>query len=114
MLGNWLEQIGAVTLMNLRNMRERLGSTLVALVGVAGVVTVVVGVLSINEGFRAVLQRAGADDVAIVLRGGATDEMTSGFSQDETRVIADARADRARRQPARSSRRSSTSSSTSR
>ena len=32
MLGNWLEQIGAVTLMNLRNLRERLGSTLVALV----------------------------------------------------------------------------------
>src|SRR5687767_2068309 len=90
MLGNWLAQIGAVTVMNLRNVRERLGSTLVALVGVAGVVTVVVGVLSINEGFRAVLQRSGADDVAVVLRGGATDEMTSGFSQTETRVIADA------------------------
>jgi putative ABC transport system permease protein len=90
MLGNWLAQIGIVTLMNLRNVRERLGSTLVALVGVAGVVTVVVGVLSINEGFRAVLQRAGADDVAIVLRGGSTDEMTSGFGLDQTRVIADA------------------------
>jgi len=90
MLGNWFSQIGAVTAMNLRNMRERLGTTLVALVGVAGVVTVVVGVLSINEGFAAVLQRAGADDVAIVLRGGSTDEMTSGFGLNETRVIADA------------------------
>jgi putative ABC transport system permease protein len=70
--------------------RERLGATLVSLVGVAGVVTVVVGVLSINEGFRAVLEHAGAEDVAIVLRGGSTDEMTSGFSQAETRVIADA------------------------
>jgi len=90
MLGNWLAQIGAVTAMNLRNVGERLGSTLVALVGVAGVVTVVVGVLSINEGFRAVLQGSGADDVAVVLRGGSTDEMTSGFSQAETRVIADA------------------------
>ena len=47
MLGNWFAQINAVTVMNLRNVRERLGSTLVALVGVAGVVTVVVGVLSI-------------------------------------------------------------------
>ena len=90
MLGNWLAQIGAVTVMNLRNMRERLSSTLVALLGVTGVVTVVVGVLSINEGFRAVLQRAGAEDVVVVLRGGATDEMTSGFGQDATRVIADA------------------------
>jgi len=90
MLGNWFAQIGAVTVMNLRNVRERLGSTLVALAGVAGVVTVVVGVLSINEGFRAVLQQSGADDVAVVLRGGSTDEMTSGFDQSETRVIADA------------------------
>jgi putative ABC transport system permease protein len=90
MLGNWLAQIGAVTVMNLRNIRERLSSTLVALLGVTGVVTVVIGVLSINEGFRAVLQRSGADDVVVVLRGGATDEMTSGFGQADTRVIADA------------------------
>jgi putative ABC transport system permease protein len=90
MLGNWFAQIGAVTVMNLRNIRERKSSTLVALLGVTGVVTVVVGVLSINEGFRAVLQRAGADDVVVVLRGGATDEMTSGFGQADTRVISDA------------------------
>jgi putative ABC transport system permease protein len=76
--------------MNLRNIPERLSSTLVALLGVMGVVTVVIGVLSINEGFRAVLQGSGADDVVVVLRGGATSEMTSGFGQAETRVIADA------------------------
>jgi putative ABC transport system permease protein len=81
MLGNWLAQIGAISVMNLRNVRERLGATLVSLVGVAGVVTVVVGVLSINEGFRAVLEHAGAEDVAFVLRGGSPDEMTCGFSQ---------------------------------
>jgi putative ABC transport system permease protein len=90
MLGNWLAQIGAVTVMNLRNIPERLSSTLVALLGVTGVVTVVVGVLSINEGFRAVLQGSGADDVVVVLRGGSTDEMTSGLSQAETRIIGDA------------------------
>ena len=90
MFGNWLAQIGAVTVMNLRNISERASSTLVALLGVMGVVIVVIGVLSINEGVRAVLQRSGADDVAVVLRGGATSEMTSGFSQAETRVIVDA------------------------
>src|SRR5690606_10669277 len=71
MFGSSLNQIAAVTAMNLRNVRERLGSTLVALVGVAGVVTVVIGVLSIAAGFRAVLDEAGSEDVAIVLRGGA-------------------------------------------
>lgn len=90
MFGSSLNQIASVTAMNLRNIRERLGSTLVALVGVAGVVTVVIGVLSIAAGFRAVLDEAGSEDVAIVLRGGATDEMTSYFGQDQTRLIADA------------------------
>jgi putative ABC transport system permease protein len=85
-----LTQIAAVTTMNLRNLAQRITASLVALAGVAGVVMVLVGVLSISEGFRAVLDLAAADDVAIVLRGGATDEMTSGLGQADTRVIADA------------------------
>lgn len=90
MSGNALAQIVAVTALNIRNMSERATSSFVALVGIAGVVTVLIGVLSISEGFRAVLDLAGADDVAIVLRAAATDEMGSGLSQDQTRVIADA------------------------
>ena len=80
-------QIAAVTALNLSNIRERLTSSIVALVGIAGVVTVLIGVLSIGEGFRAVLDQSGAADVAIVLRGGATDEMGSGLSQEQTRII---------------------------
>ena len=53
-------------------------SSIVALIGIAGVVMVLIGVLSIGEGFRAVLDQSGAEDVAIVLRSGATDEMGSG------------------------------------
>src|SRR5512138_1188271 len=63
----------AITAMNVRNMRERIASSLVALIGIAGVVTVLVGVLSIREGFRAALDYSGSPDIAIVLRGGATD-----------------------------------------
>ncbi len=83
-------QIAAVTALNLSNLRERLTSSVVALVGIAGVVTVLIGVLSIGEGFRAVLDQSGAADVAIVLRGGATDEMGSNLSLEQTRLIADA------------------------
>ena len=72
-----LSQIGAITAMNLRNIAERITSSIVALVGIAGVVTVLIGVLSIAEGFRAVLDQSGSADVAIVLRSGATDEMGS-------------------------------------
>lgn len=89
MASNALAQMVEVTSMNLRNMSERASSSLVALVGIAGVVTVLIGVLSISEGFRAVLDQSGAPDVAIVLRNGATDEMGSNLTQEQTRVIAD-------------------------
>jgi putative ABC transport system permease protein len=71
-------------------MRERIPASLVAVIGIAGVVTVLIAVLSIGEGFRAVLDLSGAEDVAIVLRNGATDEMSSRLSQEQTRIIADA------------------------
>lgn len=91
MSNNSFAQIGAITSMNLRNMAQRTASSIVALVGIAGVVTVLIGVLSIAEGFRAVLEISGSDQVAIVLRNGATDEMGSGLTQEQTRVIADAK-----------------------
>jgi putative ABC transport system permease protein len=91
MSNNSLAQIGAITSMNLRNMSQRVASSVVALIGIAGVVTVLIGVLSIAEGFRAVLEISGSDQVAIVLRSGATDEMGSGLSQEQTRLIADSK-----------------------
>jgi putative ABC transport system permease protein len=91
MSNNSFAQIGAITSMNLRNMSQRMASSIVALVGIAGVVTVLIGVLSIAEGFRAVLEISGSDQVAIVLRSGATDEMGSGLTTDQIRVISDAK-----------------------
>lgn len=90
MSSNALAQVTAIAGMNLRTMSQRAASSIVALVGIAGVVTVLIGVLSISEGFRAVLDLSGAQDVAIVLRNGASDEMGSGLTQPQTRIIADA------------------------
>ena len=87
---NWLSQIVSVTLFNLRTIPERKGSAIAAAVGIAGVVAVFVGVLSIAEGFRAAMTVTGADDVAIVMRSGADSEMSSGLTRDEVRLIADA------------------------
>lgn len=91
MAGRVMTQISAITSMNLRNVSQRATSSIVALVGIAGVVMVLIGVLSIAAGFRAVLTLSGAEDVAIVLRSGATDEMGSGLSQPQTRIVADAK-----------------------
>jgi putative ABC transport system permease protein len=87
---NWLSQIVSVTLFNLRTIPERKGSACAAAVGIAGVVAVFVGVLSIAAGFHAAMTAHGPDDVAIVLRSSANTEMTSGLSRDEVRLIADA------------------------
>src|SRR6187401_174009 len=87
---NWFSQIISVSVFNLRTIPARKGAAVAAAVGIAGVVAVFVGVLSIAAGFRAAMKVSGADDIAIVLRSGADTEMTSGLSREETRLIADA------------------------
>jgi putative ABC transport system permease protein len=87
---NWISQIAAVTVLNIRTIRQRLGSSAVAVVGIAGVVIVFIAVLSIGEGFRKVMIEAGSPDTVIVLRGGADTEMTSGLSGEEAKLIAEA------------------------
>jgi putative ABC transport system permease protein len=84
-----LSQIIAVTGVNLRSIRERAGSSVVAIIGIAGVVVVFVSVLSIAEGFRAAMTKAGDPERILVMRSGSDTEMTSGFSGEDARLIMD-------------------------
>jgi putative ABC transport system permease protein len=84
---NWLQQVSTVTAMNLRNLPARLGTSLVAVVGIGGVVAVLVSLLAMGEGFRAALDLSGRDDVALVLRGGSGDELSSILGREEVSVI---------------------------
>lgn len=86
----WLRQVVAVTAVNLKSIPRRLGSSMVAVVGFAGVVAVFVAVFSIASGFAQVMERGGAPDAALVLRGGSDSEMTSGLDLEQTKVIAQA------------------------
>jgi putative ABC transport system permease protein len=85
-----LEQILAVTAINLSSIRQRRGSSAVAAFGIAGVVMVFVAVLSIAEGLTAVMQGAGDPNTVLVLRAGSDTEMTSGFYVEHVRAIAEA------------------------
>lgn len=87
---NWLLETITVSWLNLRNLRHRLDSSLVAVVGFAGVVTVFVAVLSIGAGFDATLRATGSRDVAIVMRGGAGTEISSVISGDDARLVGEA------------------------
>ncbi|MDJ0940478.1 MAG: ABC transporter permease [Woeseiaceae bacterium] len=82
-----LNQIVAVTVLNLRNLPKRLGSSLVAILGVAAVVVVFAAVLSMANGFERTLLSAGSDDTAIIMRSGATSELSSGVSAQQVQII---------------------------
>ena len=81
------DQIVAVTWFGLCTIPRRKGSAIAAAFGIAGVVIVFVGILSIAQGFRRAVTSTGRDDIAIVLRDGANNEMSSGLSRDDARVI---------------------------
>jgi putative ABC transport system permease protein len=83
----WISQTIAVTALGIRTIPQRLGASIVALVGIAGVVVVFVSVLSIGEGFRAALVDAGSPGRAIVMRNGSESEMTSGLTGPETDIV---------------------------
>ena len=85
-----LSQIIAVTGVNIRSIPARLGSSTVAVVGIAGVVLVFVAVLSIAEGVNATMKASGDPNLVLILRAGSDTEMTSGFGGDSVRVIQDA------------------------
>ncbi len=85
----WLSQTALITLMFLRTIPQRLGASLASAFGVAGVVAVMVAVLSIAEGFRATLAQTGSTDNALVLRSGSDSEVSSTLPLEATRIIAD-------------------------
>lgn len=95
-LGAWMawsrsgRQAAAVTMVGIRTVGQRLGSSLVIVIGIAGVVAVLVALLAMGQGFQATLQSGGRDDTAIVLRGGSAAEAQSVILRDDVDAIAQA------------------------
>ena len=57
---------------NLRSVRARWESAIVAVLGIAGTVGVFIAMLSLARGFQATLVASGSDDNALITRAGAT------------------------------------------
>src|SRR5215467_13620106 len=75
---------------NVRSVRQRWNSAVVAVLGIAGTVGVFVAMLSLAKGFKATLVASGTADNAIILRSGSTNEMDSSVTLDQVHVIQDA------------------------
>jgi putative ABC transport system permease protein len=77
-----LQQVFAVVSMNLRNLPQRIGSSLVIVLGIAGVVAVLVSVLSMAVGFSRTIGGAGSPDRALIVSGGSIAEAMSSIDRD--------------------------------
>jgi putative ABC transport system permease protein len=75
---------------NVRSVKARWTSAIVAVIGIAGTVGVFVAMLSLASGFRATLVASGSPGNALVLRAGSPSEMMGGVTLDTVRVIQDA------------------------
>lgn len=89
-MANTLNQIAAITALNVRSIPSRLGTSMVIVIGIAGVVGVLIALLSMGAGFEATLGGTGTRERAIVLRGGATDELGSVVTREQAQLIGDA------------------------
>jgi len=75
---------------NLRSVRQRWTSAVVAVLGIAGTVGVFVAMLSLARGFKATLVSSGSAGNALVVRAGATSEMMGAIGLNSVKVIQDA------------------------
>ncbi len=80
-------QAASVTKVGIGTLRDRLGSSLVIVIGIAGVVGVLVALLAMGEGLQATLNSGGRNDTAIVLRGGSVSESQSVLVRDDVDAI---------------------------
>lgn len=76
-----------VTAMNLRSVLSRKGSSSIIVVGIAGVVAVVIGLLSMSEGIDTALRETSHPDRVLVMRSGTMDEITGWLSAAEVNVL---------------------------
>jgi putative ABC transport system permease protein len=85
-----LTQIIAVSSMNIRSLPQRIGTSSVVVIGIAGVVAVLVSVLAMSTGLIKTMQKTGAQNRAIVVRTGSSAELVSVLTNDAVLTLADA------------------------
>ena len=80
-------QIFEIVLMNLKSIPQRLGASLVIVIGIAGVVGVLVAMLSMSTGLNKTLTATGDPNRAIILRGGSNGELASFLDRSSSTLI---------------------------
>ena len=76
-------QTRSVASVGISTLTQRLGSSAVIVVGIAGVVGVLVALLAMAEGYAQTLRNSGSRDTAIVMRGASANEVSSSLSRED-------------------------------
>jgi putative ABC transport system permease protein len=84
-----LTEIAAVSWMNIRSVPQRIGTSSVVIIGIAGVVAVLISVFAMSTGLVKALQNSGPDNRAIIVSTGATAELVSALTNEESLAVAD-------------------------
>ncbi len=82
-----LQLIISLCWINLKNLPDRLGASLVVVVGIAGVVAVLVSLLAMAHGYEQTLGKTGKSSRALVLRAGSNSELNGGLLLDQFPII---------------------------
>ena len=88
MIRRALRSVVRITAVNVLTLPQRVGPSLVVVVGIAGVVGVLVSVLALAEGFRHTLASTGRGQRMIMLRSGSDAEMSSGIGREQAALLA--------------------------
>lgn len=80
-------QIGSVARVGIATIPQRLGASAVVVVGIAGVVGVLVGLLAMGEGFQKTVTQTGTDDNFIFLSAGARSEAASTLGNETSAIV---------------------------
>lgn len=83
-------QARSVAGVGISTLPQRMGSSAVIVVGIAGVVGVLVALLAMAEGYAETLKRSGSLDTAIVLRGASAAEVSSQLGRNDIVLISQA------------------------
>jgi putative ABC transport system permease protein len=83
-------QAWSLTEVGIGTLPQRLGSSSVIVLGIAGVVGVLVALLAMAAGFQSTLRATGSDNTVIVMRAGAGTELNSVVDHDTAQIVSEA------------------------
>lgn len=86
-MASLLNQIGAVTALNVRSIPQRAWMSIASVVAVALTIAVLLFFLALAQGLTRTMEGSGSDDVAMVIRSGSNAELNSVVSRDQLTIL---------------------------